>query len=436
MIYFKLTIRNAKRCIVDYLLYITTMITLVTIMIVSNGIAVAANIQKGFQTASLPILITIILIVLVGYIHTFMLKQRAKEFANYLLLGMERNKLSWMFVYEFFLIGIICFVIAAVIGFGIYLVFCSTVWIQVNQIKLSLFGKSLVQTWLYFCLVESLSAFRIKHIINNLQIQELMNEKKRNQQIKDKNQYRNWGIIFILNMVCLIGLLCGIVFLSEDAASFIIPIITIPLLISIFSFYEWIFGYLYAKRQKQVITLYQNNRLYQIAQITSNFKTSAIMNSIFCICLFFSAMSFLFGILMFQPDTKLFHIHIQQWMGVLQISLCFIFLAIYFSMLSLQQIIELRQETKNIQILYNIGKSKKQIKTIIQTQLAIRLAIPMIMCFILLLLSMPLFLPITVNYILLKATIGFHICFLILYLCYFFVVITISKQHIEKVLYK
>lgn len=91
--YLKLAFRNAKRSITNYLLYITTMIILVAIMTVSNGIAITGKAQ-GFQTVSLPLLITLILVILAGYINSFMLKERAKEFANYLLLGMERNNLS------------------------------------------------------------------------------------------------------------------------------------------------------------------------------------------------------------------------------------------------------------------------------------------------------------------------------------------------------
>lgn len=76
--YFKLLICNTKRSIVNYLLYITTMTILLSIMEVSNCIAIVGK-QVGFQTISLPILITLLLVILVGYIDSFILKQRAKE---------------------------------------------------------------------------------------------------------------------------------------------------------------------------------------------------------------------------------------------------------------------------------------------------------------------------------------------------------------------
>jgi len=47
--------------------------------------------SRWCSSAFAALLITIIQIVLMGYIDTFMLKQRAKEFANYLLLGMRKK---------------------------------------------------------------------------------------------------------------------------------------------------------------------------------------------------------------------------------------------------------------------------------------------------------------------------------------------------------
>ncbi len=88
--YLKLSIRNAKRSFTNYLLYIVTVIGLLAIMEVSNCIAIMGELAD-FQVISLPLLITIIQAILVGYMDTFMLKQRAKEFANYLLLGMGKR---------------------------------------------------------------------------------------------------------------------------------------------------------------------------------------------------------------------------------------------------------------------------------------------------------------------------------------------------------
>ena len=85
--YLKLAMRNARRSAMDYLLYITTMIILLSIIFVSNYISIWGNVLANFQTASLPLLIVLIMTFLMSYINNFMVKQRSKEFATYLLIG-------------------------------------------------------------------------------------------------------------------------------------------------------------------------------------------------------------------------------------------------------------------------------------------------------------------------------------------------------------
>lgn len=51
--YLKLALRNAKRSILDYLLYITSMVMLTSIIFLSNCIADWGDMQAGFQTIAL-----------------------------------------------------------------------------------------------------------------------------------------------------------------------------------------------------------------------------------------------------------------------------------------------------------------------------------------------------------------------------------------------
>lgn len=444
--YVKLAVRNAKRSICNYLLYMITMTMLIAIMIVSNHIAIVGNIQAGFQTASLPILITCILVILAGYINKFMLKQRAKEFANYLLLGMERSILSKMFFLEFLIIGLVCFIMGALIGSGIYGLFYSIIvrLFQNSQMQVSYLIQSLVQSFIYFLIVEFLTLFYIKQNMDKLQIGTLMIEEKRNQKPGEKQQIYVWAVLFIISLLCFIVLLIGISFLPNSIITQImISTIIIPLLMSIFSFYKWFFIYLAQKRQKQSKFLYQQNYLYIIAEMTSEIKTNVVINSVFCTCLIFSTMSFLFGMIMIQPDSVMFDRENQKWMGFLQISLSIIFIVIYFSILSLIQIIKFRKEVKDIQILHYIGKSKEELKALIEKQTLIKLSIPAIMYIFLLILSVPIVnnrinieLPITMEHILIKSSGWFLICFLILYFSYFVIVCVTSRRYIRNFINK
>lgn len=437
MMYFKLSIRNARRSFTNYFLYIVTMTALLAVMEISNCIAIMGK-TAGFQAVSFPLLITFILIVLVGYIDTFLLKQRAKEFANYLLLGMKKSKLTNLFLCEILLIGYFCLLAGTAIGFALYAFFCFSVSFHGMEVDGFLYVKSLFYTFSYFCFVEMINAFQIKHRLGRLQIRELMYEKNRSQSVKNKDNYKNRGIVFLVSFVCLIGLVCGIAFLPENDIVPLVSVVAVPLLVSVFAFYQWILGFLYAHRRKQSADLYQKDRLYIMAAMTSNIKTASITNAVFCICFLFSAVSFITGLLILQPEIRLFDEKLQQWMGILQIGIYIVFTVIYFSILSLHQIIELKQNAKNLRILHYIGKNSRRVNMLVTQQITMKLFFPIIMALLLFSFCIPLLnrkmnavLPDTMHNALFQLTGWFMLCTLLFCLCYFFVIFVMGRQYIN-----
>ena len=187
------------------------------------------------------------------------------------------------------------------------------------------------------------------------------------------------------------------------------------------------------------VRIYQKDRLYITANVTSNFKTAALVNAVFCTCFLFSWSSFVTGMLILQPGFQLFDTAVRQWMGTSQISICIVFLVIYFSILSLQQVIEVRQNSKSNPIMRCMGKSNTQIAKLMNKQIAIKLASPMVMALLIILFCVPLLnekmnfiLPVSLNNILLKLTGAFGACIVIFYICYFGIVSAMSKQYINK----
>ena len=435
MIYLKLSIRNAKRSFINYLLYVTAMTVLLAMIEVSNCIAIIGELA-GFQVISLPLLIAAIQTVLVGYIDTFMLKQRAKEFANYLLLGMGKKRLTRLFLCEVLLIGFCCYLAGTAIGFAIYGFWYFREPLHEMEHYGALYGKSMFYTLVFFCLIETVCSIRLKGRLYKLQIRELMYERNRNQNVKNTKKNKKWGIVFFLCFLCVIGCVCGIVFLPEVYMVYPVSVVAIPLLISVFAFYKWAFGCLYAQRRMKSVKIYQKDILYITASITSSFKTSALVNTIFCICFLFSACSFLTGMLMLQPEIQLFDTSARQWMGTSQICICIVFLVIYFSILSLQQIIEARQNAKSNHVMRCMGKSNKQIKRLVNQQAAIKLAFPMVMALLVILFCIPLLngkmnsiLPASLNNILLKLTGEFWVCILFFYIFYLGIVSAMGKRY-------
>lgn len=434
--YLKLALRNTKRSLFDYLLYISSMVMLTSIIFLSNSIADWGDMQAGFQTMALPLLIVMIMAVLVNYINHFIIRQRAKEFATYMLLGMEKDKLSLVFLCELSVIGLVCCLLGVILGMGIFSICCHTLLQETGSHSIfRIILKSTLQTFFYFCCVEILSIFFMKRKIYKLQIVQLMREKQRNQPLgAGKKSF--WGWMLMISFSGYLALLSGISFMPDEIMSVSVSLISLPILVCVFSFYRWLYAFIASLRLSQADALYQSNRLYQIAEMTSGSKTRANVNTIFCICFIFSAAAFVYGTFLLSPDIYIFEKTEQQWMGFLQVSICIIFLIIYFSVLSLLQIIDLKRENRNIRLLFHMGKNCSDLKKLICMQMLIKLFMPILMSFIILWTATP-FVNYKMNSILpvhnhlFNAIGSFMVCFFVLYLCYFGVVYMISARYIK-----
>ncbi len=264
-----------------------------------------------------------------------------------------------------------------------------------------------------------------------------MREKQHNQPLRaDKKDF--WGLMLVISFSCYMALLLGISFMSDELMSISISLITLPILLCVFSFYKWLYAFISFLRLSQADALYQGNRLYRIAQMTTGSKTNANMNTIFCACIIFSAISSVFGTLLLNSDIHIFEQDRQQWMGILQISICTIFMIIYFSIISLLQVIDLKREARNIKLLFHMGKNRPELKTLLYTQTLMRMFLPVVMSFIVLLTAtlfinykLNLIFPAFMYNLILKSVGGFVICFFVLYLCYFCVIYMINMHYIK-----
>lgn len=431
--YLKLTLRNARRSALDYLLYIFTLVVLMTIMSFSNCISEFAD-GIGFQAVALPVLIVIIMSVLVNFVNAYMIKQRANEFATYMLLGIEKHKLIFMFLCELMLIGLFCYLAGTMVGIGLfscyYIGYLSSG--EVSLLKVIL--NSSFMSFVYFLLMELLSLLLMKRKIYRLQIVDLIREKRLNQPLK-ADKMRLYGTTLTVCFVVYLILLLGIFSDNKTMSTLSISFVMVPLLVCVFAFFKWLYCCLGATRLSRSDFLYSGNRLYWIADTTSNSRTSANLNAVFCIAMLFSEMSFVAGEFMLTTDILFITEQVQRYMGFLQISICVIFIVIYFSVLSLSQIMQLKKEVRNVELLFAIGKTRSEIKALVCLKSLAKLLFPALISFIVLGSAVPL-----VNYklnlitsyashdIILKALGWFAVCFAVLYVCYFVIIfVYISK---------
>lgn len=350
--YAKLSLRNAKRSAGDYLLYIITLIVLSTLMMFSNLLAVASG-QNGLQASSVPLIISLVMVALLVYINSYMLRRRAKEFATYILLGMKKSRIATVFFGESLLLGSISLIIGIVVGgllFPLALSFLRS-WFPIENDMLYAYGMAVRDTIIYFAAVQMISLFGCVRKISKLQINGLMSENRKNQIMKAKPRPIFWSI---LCLVCLLADLLCVTFItggSEVLMLIGINVIILPLVIGTWAFYKAAFHLLAWLRANKWSELYQGNRLYLVGALLSKITSNITLNTVLSVCLMFSFMTFSVGFIMPNIPNDLFGQGIGIWMSFAEICLCIVFITLYFSILAVRQVIEAKENNRAFQML-------------------------------------------------------------------------------------
>lgn len=150
--YAKLVLRNAKRSVKDYLIYIVTMTICVTLFYSFLSISSSyyqpdigseydfTMLSDGMKVAICAV--TLVLLFLIQFVNNYMLRRKQKEFAIQSVMGMEQKTIGRLFFAETFVMGMIS------IGMGIFLgVFCSQF---ITAMLLTSYGKSYELSWTLF----------------------------------------------------------------------------------------------------------------------------------------------------------------------------------------------------------------------------------------------------------------------------------------------
>lgn len=150
--YAKLVLRNARRSIQDYLVYILTMTICVTLFYSFLSISSSyynpdigaeydfTMLSDGMKLAICAV--TLFLLFLIRFVNNYMLRRRQREFALQSIMGMEQRTIGRLFFAETFLMGLVS------IAAGIFLgVFCSQF---ITAMLLTSYGKQYEITWTLF----------------------------------------------------------------------------------------------------------------------------------------------------------------------------------------------------------------------------------------------------------------------------------------------
>ncbi|MFV0361954.1 MAG: FtsX-like permease family protein [Suipraeoptans sp.] len=217
----KLSIRNAKRQIGDYMIYCTTVIISVALLYAFNGLMFSDEIKNlSSYLEMLPVisvLVSIVVVLIIGwlisYTTRFMLLKRSREFGTYILLGMENKQVAKLFFLENLVVGGIAALIGIVLG--------NIVLQALRAITLSLFHvtykftlafsfRSIVLTLFYFVIIYIFALRKSNKKLKKIKVYDLIYMDKQNENTtieKAKNRRIMFSISLILAVIGMVLLL-------------------------------------------------------------------------------------------------------------------------------------------------------------------------------------------------------------------------------------
>ena len=203
----KLAVRNAKRSIKDYIIYLITVTLAFSFIFAFNLISDAKSIvelssmMQNFKLAMYFVNAFIILVIcfLINYTTKFMFQKRSKEFGTYMLLGIQKKKIARMFTLESLILGFISLIISFGIGYVLNIIMT---YIIMNifdapfSVDITFSWKAVLLSFLYFAIIYLIVLFFLRRRIKKMKIHDLLYYEKQNEKTSKLKKYR--GLIFIV----------------------------------------------------------------------------------------------------------------------------------------------------------------------------------------------------------------------------------------------
>lgn len=200
---FKISLKNIRKSLKDYIVYFFTLILGVAIFYVFNAIDsqsvmldVRANVMDIIKLmndmlSGVSVFVSCILGFLIIYASRFLIKRRNKEFGIYLTLGMSKRKISAILFFETLLIGIVSLVAGLVIG-TILSQFMSVIVANMFDADMTKFKfifsmKACVKTLIYFAIMYVLVMIFNTFSISRCKLIDLLNAGKKTEKVTMKN---------------------------------------------------------------------------------------------------------------------------------------------------------------------------------------------------------------------------------------------------------
>lgn len=196
---FKVAYRNAVRSMKEYFTYFLTMTIVSGLMFAFSTMIFSEDIKKLSEMASMMgviLLIATLVIIfivawLINYMVSFVLEKKSREFATYMLLGINRKKISEIYICENIVIGIVSLFIGILVGIlvkqGLVLIFYKIMGSNLN-VNINFNISSLLFTLAGYCGCYFIALLRNQKKFKKMTIHSLINMDKENEQLHERGE--------------------------------------------------------------------------------------------------------------------------------------------------------------------------------------------------------------------------------------------------------
>lgn len=277
----RLSLRNARRSIRDYLIYLITMSGVAALMFAFDSVVFSKDIARMCEDASImgamiglaTLFIILIVSWLIHYMVRFMLEKRSREFGTYLLLGMDQKKIARLYLIENLIMGSVAFVIGVFAGFFLeqgqlvlfYQLFSKEYQIHVG---ISPVGLGVAFVCFFACYLKTLRKSR--KLFRNMTISDFMRMEKENERIK-AGRDRILQLLFPVGILLLVGayvVICRLTF--SVGILFLCLAMTVA---GIYCFYSGLASLLFCYLERKGAGTYRKQYLFILRQLASKLRT-------------------------------------------------------------------------------------------------------------------------------------------------------------------
>lgn len=298
----KLALRNAGRLWKDYLIYFLTLCVITALMFSFHSLLFSEDIyamihygESGELSTAGTMLVTfmsvstaaILVIVawLINYMTRFILEKRSREFAIYLLAGMQKKQIAELYMKENLYLAVCALFAGLIFGSGLqqalFFVFYNSIG-KNYRIKIEISAGSIILTVILYGACVFAALFRNRKKFFHMEIIHLFNMDKQNETVNEKQNVL-WKRLFLFSM----GNILFFYFLifSGRITKWSAILEMIGLIFTCYFFYSGFSAFLmqYIKRKGRLI--YKKEYLFLIRQFSSKIRNT---------CFVLGTLSFLF----------------------------------------------------------------------------------------------------------------------------------------------